>query len=136
MTHEDLKKHSLFSMCSVQEQLFLLTYLSTRGDISKSISVAFPSVQNIQRKAILLQKNETISALLAFIDGEDIPTAEAIRKLVWKTMRNSTNEYIVMKGAELLTQNTKPTEEELRHKRLEEARRIDGIKLYEARGNE
>lgn len=103
MTITELQTHPLFDLLRSSEKTFVLTYLTSNGDVSKSIRVSFPKVQSIQRKALALQKNETVSALLAYIDGEETPTKEAMIRLLWKTMRNTSNDFVRIKGAEIIS---------------------------------
>lgn len=124
MTLTELQNHKLYRLCNEREQVFLETYLKTKGDIGTAIQVAFPKVKNLDRYATYLQSKDTLATLLAILDEAENPTDDAIRKLVFQAMRKSRKPRDVFKGAEILKRypnNDTPTPEDLREK----ARRLD-----------
>lgn len=116
-------------MLNPRQKKFVDMYLSTRGDIVKAIQLAFPEIKRVDIHSRKLQKNDTISALLAFIDGEEKPTVKSMVDLLWKTIRNSNNDYVRLKGAELIAElegyKKEDSEEQKRLRTIQDMERID-----------
>jgi hypothetical protein len=130
---EMLEHHPVFVLCSIPEKEFLRGYLASHGDMTASIKKAWPKVTNIQNMARQLQKRDTVAALLDIIDGAETPTKSALVQLLWKTMRTTSNDYVVLRGAEQISDlegyGIKPTPdaEEVQKIKNELARRIDNV---------
>lgn len=129
MKVDELKQYPLYGLLTPPQKLFVELYLTTSGNISLAITRAFPNVRAVGQYSVRLQKNPNIAAILALIDGEEKPSKEALSKLLWKTIRNSSKERIIIEGSKQLTElegYTLPeTEEEKRDRIKRQMKEID-----------
>lgn len=126
MTLAELQNHKLYRLCNEREQLFLETYLKTRGDIGTAIQVAFPKVKNLGRYATYLQSKDTLSTLLAILDGQHLATNDAIKDLLFKAMNKTQDPRILDKLANTFKKYSNDPDEEKQDLR-EKARRLDAL---------
>ena len=103
MTLAQLTVHPLYEMCTAQERRFLDLYTTTKGDMAEAIKQTWTNTKDVWRKSRTLQRNDTIAALLDYIDGEDIPTRDQILKTVWKAMKQARVPHEVYRGAEIIS---------------------------------
>lgn len=127
MTVQELEKHRLYKLCTIREQTFLLSYLTTRGDMAKAILIGWPNCKSVPAMAKKLQNNETVAVVLAMIDGEEMPTKESLTRLLWHTINTTKNPSIIIKGAEQIAElegyNDDP--EDSRSLKIQKARELD-----------
>lgn len=129
MTFSNLRSHPLYDLLDSRHKMFIDMYLSSKGSMTKAIKHAFPNVKNVAAYSLKLQKNDTIAALLDFIDNDDKPNVEELRRILWRTIKASTGESVIIKGAELLAKLLdSPSDEDRQKQKIQEGKRIDGLR--------
>ena len=96
MTIEQLKRNSLFKLCSAKEQVFLIRYAETERDTLQAIKDAYGYTQNLQaaRMSLRLQNKPILRRLLMILDGEHLPTREEVISEAWNLAVSSESENI------------------------------------------
>ena len=123
MNLDELHAHPFYELCRASEQTFLDVYLRTNGNLALAIRTAYPKVTALGSKALQLQADSFVGALIAIIDDEEIPTDEGMAKIIYKAMKTGDNSLTSLTNAAELIKKLSPNEKPLTADDLAKARR-------------
>lgn len=94
MTTDELKAHTLWKLLGPREQVFLLAYLESEGDVEKAAKASYSPANPTATSSLVrrLLSKDAISTLVSIIDGEDIPSRESLIRVAWQIAKAASSD--------------------------------------------